>query len=273
VVVDDRFHLKPLLPLLVGDGRFFVLALSQKQVRLMEGSMTRIRELDLHSVPQRLQDAVGYDWQERFLQFHTASARSSAIFHGHGAGDDQKAEVEKFLRAVDRALLELLRDKQVPLVIAAAEPILSMYREISKHPHLADTGIPGSPDQLSAEQLHGQAWQLVEPGFLAQRRAWADRYAELAGTGRATDRLLDILPAVFDGRVETLFIATDQERWGRYDPEARQATLVQEPSPGDHELLDLAAVEALNRGASVYAVPADRLPTDNGTGIAAIFRY
>jgi hypothetical protein len=38
VVVTDRFHIKPLLPLLSGDGRFYVLALSQSEVRLLQGT-------------------------------------------------------------------------------------------------------------------------------------------------------------------------------------------------------------------------------------------
>ncbi|MBI5252699.1 MAG: hypothetical protein HY912_24655, partial [Desulfomonile tiedjei] len=38
VVVSDRFHTKPLLPLLSGDGLFYVLALSQNQVRLLQGT-------------------------------------------------------------------------------------------------------------------------------------------------------------------------------------------------------------------------------------------
>jgi hypothetical protein len=49
-VVDDRFHvtpLLPLLPLLAGDGHFFVLALSQNQIRLLEGTPDRMEEVDL----------------------------------------------------------------------------------------------------------------------------------------------------------------------------------------------------------------------------------
>lgn len=279
VVVGDRFFLKPLLPLLVGDERFYVLALSQKSVRLLEGTMSRIRELDLRSIPQRLQDVVGYDWEERSLQFHTAVPGGGAqvgrsMFHGHGAGvDDQKGEIEKFLRVVDKALLELLPDKDSPLVVAAAEPVLSIYRDVSKHPQLMQEGIEGNPDQKSAEELHDAAWELVEPGFLEERRQARDQYNELAGTGRATDRLRDIVPATFDGRVGTLFVATDCERWGRYDAETREVALHDEPEPADHDLLDVAAIEALDRGAKVYAVPAERIPGDNGTGIAAIYRY
>ncbi|MFO7537977.1 MAG: hypothetical protein R6X32_07945, partial [Chloroflexota bacterium] len=35
VIVGQRFHIKPLLPLFAGNGRFFLLALSQNQVRLL----------------------------------------------------------------------------------------------------------------------------------------------------------------------------------------------------------------------------------------------
>src|SRR5262245_27546155 len=38
VVVGNRFYITPLLPLLSGDGRFFVLALSQNAVRLLQGT-------------------------------------------------------------------------------------------------------------------------------------------------------------------------------------------------------------------------------------------
>jgi hypothetical protein len=39
VVVSDRFHLKPLLPLLTGDGKFYLLTLSQEdEVKFFEGS-------------------------------------------------------------------------------------------------------------------------------------------------------------------------------------------------------------------------------------------
>ncbi len=35
VIVANRYHLKPLLPLLTGDGQFYVLALSQNEVRFL----------------------------------------------------------------------------------------------------------------------------------------------------------------------------------------------------------------------------------------------
>ncbi len=38
VVVIDHFHIKPLLPLFTGDGQFYILALSQNEVRLLLGT-------------------------------------------------------------------------------------------------------------------------------------------------------------------------------------------------------------------------------------------
>ena len=51
MVVAERFHIKPLLPLLSGDGRFYVLALSQQEVRLLHGTRCGVDEVDVEDVP------------------------------------------------------------------------------------------------------------------------------------------------------------------------------------------------------------------------------
>ena len=38
VAVEKRFHLKPLFPLLNGDGHFYILCLTKKEIRLLSGS-------------------------------------------------------------------------------------------------------------------------------------------------------------------------------------------------------------------------------------------
>jgi hypothetical protein len=51
VIVGEAFYLKPLLPLLTGDGRFYVLALSQNAVRLLQGTRHSVELIDLPGVP------------------------------------------------------------------------------------------------------------------------------------------------------------------------------------------------------------------------------
>jgi hypothetical protein len=280
-VVSDRFHVKPLLPLLTGDGRFHILALSQGRVRLFEASRAAIRELDLHDVPASLRDVVGYDWEERSLQFHavTAGARSGAtggsgvVFHGHGsAKDDTKPELRKYVHAVDRGVMRLLQDRSRPLVLAAVDYVAAMYRQETKYPNVVDGIVEGNPDRRSADELRDGAWKLVEPQFQAARDAATSRYRELGGgrTGHTSDELEKVVPAAFSGRVQTLFVARDVEQWGRYDPETTQLTLHGKRAPEDDDLLDVAAAETLVRDGEIYALDAEDMP---GSAIAAIFRY
>lgn len=280
VVVSNRFHVKPLLPLLTGDGRFHILALSQSRVRLFDASRDSIRELDLHDVPASLRDAVGYDWEEKSLQFHSAASGARGggpgpglIFHGHGSGkDDTKPEVRKYIQAVDRGILRLLHDRSRPLVLAAVDYVAAMYRELSKYPNIADEIVEGNPDRRSSTELHEEAWKIVEPHFQAVRDAATGRYRELGGeSSQTSDELEEIVPAAFAGRVQTLFVARDVEQWGRYEAESAQIVLHgQNRRDGDDDLLDVAAAETLVRDGEIYALDAEDMP---GSAIAAIYRY
>lgn len=282
-VVAGRFHVKPLLPLLTGDGRFHILALSQARVRLFDASRDTVRALDLHDVPESVRDVVGYDWEERSLQFHAANRGTNAgpgggagpgvVFHGQGsAKDDTKPEVRKYLQAVDRGILKLLPDRNRPLVLAAVEWVAAMYREISKYPNVVEQNVEGNPDRLSAKELHAEAWRIVEPLFESVRDAATSRYRELGGGDRdqTSDELEKIVPAAFGGRVATLFVARDVEQWGRYDPDTTKLLLHGKRANGDDDLLDVAAAETLVRDGEIYALDAEDMP---GSPIAAIFRY
>jgi hypothetical protein len=97
-VVANRFHTKPLLPLLTGDGLFYVLALSQNAVRLLEATRDSFVELELGDIPSSLGAALRYDDPEPQLQYRTAppaqGGRRAALFHGHGRGvDDVKTNL------------------------------------------------------------------------------------------------------------------------------------------------------------------------------------
>jgi hypothetical protein len=279
VVVGDRFHIKPVLPLLTRGGRFFVLALSQNRVRLHEATRFHIEEIVSDDIPDGLTDAVGYDWEERSLQFFTAApgggaaGRRQAVFHGHGAGkDDLDGEVARFLRLVDDQVRALVADHEAPLVVAAVDWLASAYRRISKYAGLVQDCIPGNPDETPDRKLHRRAWELVEPVIRAEEAAAATQVLELLGTSLASNDLEEIAIAAHDGRVDTAFVALGVQRWGRYDEQSRQ---IAEGTSGRHigeDLLDLVAAQTLFHGGAVYAVhPADMPGGDSP--IAAIFRY
>jgi hypothetical protein len=277
VVVNRHFHLKPLLRLLTGDGRFLILTLSQRDIGLWEATRYSMRRLDLGDTPTRLEDVVGSQVEERHLTFRTAApapaGRDSAAFHGHGGGtDDVKPEIRKFFNAVDRGVTKIIGGRAEPLVLAGVEFLLPIYREVSDYPHLLAEEVRHGTTLIGPAELHEKAWALVAPRFEAERRVSRERYLELAGTGRTSSALPDVVPAAGDGRVETLFVAAGQRRWGTYDEAGRSVALHDEPGDGRRDLLDLAAVLTLAKGGRVFVVEPDEVPAA-GQPLAAIFRY
>lgn len=278
VVIEDRFHLKPLLPLLTDDGRFYILALSQKKVRLFEATRHAVREIDLGDLPTSLEDAVGYRVEEAHVQFHTgnSSPRTSGrapMYHGHGGGeDDVKPEIRKFFNLLDNAIGPKLADKNAPLVLAGVEYLFPLYEGVSHHPHLIHEGVTGNPDGASAEEIHAKAWEVVEPVFQGARRKAADRFADLNGTGSGSGDLEEVVVAAHDGRIASLFVALGERAWGSYDPETRSVELADDHADGNQDLVDLAAIKTLLMGGTVFAVDPDEMP-DGGTSVAAVYRY
>jgi Bacterial archaeo-eukaryotic release factor family 3 len=247
-VVANRFHIGPLLPLLTSDGHFFVLALSQNRIRLLEGTCDRLEEVDLPGVPPGIRDALQGQEAQKPLQLYVADRGGVAargIFHGHGSASDvQKERVLRYFRKVNRALREVLAGERAPMVLAAVEHLAPVWRQVNAYPHLVDQVLAGSPEELGPHELHARVWAVAEPLFLQGQRAAAAKYHQLAGTGRTSRDPREIIRAAKEGRVETLFAA-------------RQPTGVGSANGGPsrngdralRDVLELAAVATLLKGA------------------------
>jgi hypothetical protein len=228
-------------------------------------------------VPRSITEAVGELFGQKPLLFAAsgpARRREGApAFHGHGVTeDDTKTEIVQFFHRVESGLMDLPIDHQAPLVLAGVDYLLPLYRAASQHPNVLPEGVLGNPEEQRPEELHAAAWKLVEPLFLERRRREAERYRELASKGRATSRLEEVVGGAHDGRVEALFVARGERRWGSWDPEERKVELHGGQSPGNEDLLDLAAVQAFLHGGEVFAVPPEEVP-EPGEPLAAIFRW
>lgn len=274
-VVADRHHVKPLLPLLTEGGTFYVLALSQNEVRLLRATRRGVEEVALEDAPGSLSEALRHDDPERQLQFHTGTSGGGggrpAVFHGHDARPDPGEDLLRFFRQVDAAVTEKLKGQKAPLVLAGVGFLLPIYREASEHPDVLDEDVGGSPEASSPEELRDRAWEVVRPRFEEARREALARHARLAGTGQTSDGLAEIVPAAYFGRVEALFVARGSRRWGFFDPASGTAHEHGEPERGDGDLVDFAAVQTFLNGGAVHVLEPEEVPA--GGPAAAVFRY
>lgn len=280
-IIGERPHIKPLLPFITKGGQFYLLTLSQNQVRLFKGTQQKLGQLSLGDTPTSLDEAMRFDEFDDQLQFHTQTGTSAdggraAVFHGHSnAGDEAviKENIKRFLHRVDEGVRDVIGEEQAPLVLAGVDMICGLYREISKYPALMAETIAGNVEHTDETTLHEKAWSLVEGQFMEEQQEAIDAYLHLAGNddGRADNNFKEIVSSAYFQRIDTLFIPLQQQKWGNFDKEANAVHLHQEQQVGDTDLLDFAAIHTLLNGGSVYALEPHKIP--NGETVAAIYRY
>ena len=288
-VVEKRFHLKPLLPLLSGDGdgHFYILSLSRKNIRLLSGSRFQVEEIDLEArgVPTSFTEALG-DLKQIQMQASTSSKtphrfsmgpRGGPMFSAHATGEPNlDAELRNYFERFDDALGKIDVDRKAPVVLAGVEYLLPIYRDAATtFQNICEDALRGNMEGVKAEDLHAAAWEIVEPHFLQERRKAAERFGDLSGAGRSSTDLNEVLPAAHDGRVESLFVARGVRVWGSYEGGGNRKIKLQSgddgPRNGNEDLLDLAAVQSYLNGGRVFVVDQQEVP--EGKQLAAVFRY
>lgn len=278
LIIARSYYVKPVLPLFTNDGHYYILALSQNEVRLFEGTRHSVGQIDLPAeIPSSLDEALKLDEPEKQLQMHSGSSpggEGTGMFHGQGSGgEEQEAGIEHYLSLVDSGLKEISRDQQTPLILAGVDYLLPIYRRVSDYAHIMPEGITGSPEHLLPEALQERAWPIVEPYFRQEMEKIMAQYQQFADTDKATDNIEEIVAAAVNGRVDKLVLAVGTQVWGMFNRDTGKVAYFQEGQrQEDHlPLLDFAAMQTLQNGGTVFALSQDEMPTKSA--IAAVFRY
>ena len=249
--VADSFHVKPLIPFLHANQRYFALALSQNAVSLYEGGPLGAAQVELRGVPASLRAALGVPDFDRSVTGHPGGP-AGLVLYGRGPGREvTKESLVKFFRQIDHGLHEYLREERAPLILAAVGYYHPLYREVNTYPHLLEPGLDGNFERENGDGIHAGAWPIVSQALGREIAERTERYRELAGTGLASDRIDEIADAIPAGRVRVMLAAAGD----RYETEQ----------------VDDLCEEALKRHAEVFVIPPDAMPTSSP--VAAIYRY
>lgn len=282
VHVGNRFYIRPLIPLLSGDGRFYILALSENQVRLFQATRFTVDQIALRDTPQSFAESLRFDEFEKQLQQHSTSSsglgrgRRAAVFHGQGSVGDAastKTYLMHFLHKVDAEVIAILGEQTAPVVLAGVKGIQGSYRKLSRCQYLVEHGISGSPDRMNVWDLHSRAWALVAPLFQQTKTEAIERFHRLHNKGdlRAIDNAKHILLSARDKQVETLLVSVEAQVWGSFDPLNGELIMHRAAQLSNEDLLNLAVHYTLSNGGMVYALDAKEMPS--GLDMAAILRY
>ncbi|HET6869303.1 MAG TPA: hypothetical protein VFH80_25560 [Solirubrobacteraceae bacterium] len=260
VEVSDRFHVKPLLRVQTFPHVGFVLALAQGSVRLIEVDPDMpAHEVKVPDLPKDVASASG-----------RASISDKAPIRRIQGREGQKIRMRKYARQVDQALRPLLNGLQVPLVLAAAEPLATIYGSVNSYPHLAETVIAGNPETASDADLAALAREVLDNVYAAELAGVRERYEVAAHQGRGTSDVAEIARAATFGLIDTLMVDIDAALTGTVD-EATGAVNPAEPGLGTYGVGDEIARRVWLTDGRVLAVRAEDIPS--GGPAAAILRY
>lgn len=273
VTVADRFTFTPLIPAMDPGTHFWLLALSENEVRFFKGGRFGMGVVDLRDAPGSLEDAF------KFTVFEHPGTRGirkrrPGVFKGHSVGgrevEDMK-QVRAYFRQIDHALRDVLSTESAPLVLAGVEYLIDAYRHETSYRHVLPQGIHGNPERTPVAELHAAAWAAVEPTLTESRRRDLDRMEEALGKGQGSASLKEIFPMAVQGRVDTIAVAEGCHEWGKVDETGRVVEQNAEQHPGDEDLLDHAALRTWTTDGTVYVVSRDEVPGEST--VAARFRY
>ncbi|MBI4285436.1 MAG: hypothetical protein HY670_06005 [Chloroflexi bacterium] len=277
-VVADCFHIRPLIAVVNEAEKYYVLALSQKMVRLLECTRRSVREVALPAgVPRSLAEFLKFNDADRQRQFHghigtPGRAEESLASHGKEISEENKNNVLRYFQMIDRELGQgILKEGTIPLVLAGVEYIQAIYCTANTYRGLVAGSIAGNPDELTAEELQKRAWPIVQIIFERDRKRTIREYREFSGTGHTAADLATILAEARRGKVETLLVAEDAEQWGTFDPVSGRVAIHPRPEPCDADLLNLAVISTLAHRGTVHTIAPGDMP--DGRPLAAVLRH
>lgn len=261
VQVADRFHLKPLLRAVSVPQHAFILALAENEVRIIEllGEQPA-QEIKVAELPKDAASVAG-----------TANVNSRSYSGRLGGGEGQKHHLRQYCRAVDTALRGLLAGRHEPLILAATDPLLSMYRSVNTYAHLADEAITTSPVRVPAHDLGSASRTIMDNLHAATLTELAALYAQRENEGRATTQIARAARAATMGAVDTLLVDMDSVVPGVVDATTGEITFDETASAVTYGVVDEIACRVLSNGGRVFAVRRDEIP--QGAELAAILRF
>jgi hypothetical protein len=241
----------------------YVLALAQKSVRVVEVSPDAPpRAVVVEGIPEDAGRAVQGVGEVEYWP--------SGRIHG---AEGQKVLLRQFARKVDKALRALLTGSGIPLILAATEPLTSIYRSVNSYNQLAVSTIEGNPDELSEAQLGQRARTILDGIYQDELAAWRRLFEARLGDGRAITDIAQAARAATMGAVDSVLVDIDEAIPGRIDKRgaiviAQQASA---PSYGLVDLVDEIATRVIVTGGRVVGVRKADIP--RGEPLAAILRY
>ncbi len=277
VIAAANPYIRPFLKKIDDELVFYILALSQKDVRLLRCTEHSSEEVDVKDYfTPNINDFLGMSKPDHVLDNRITAGPSMGDGAGVIFGTNTEAEhkdeyLYQFFRQVNDGVVGLLRGQEkAPLVLCGVDEELAVYRRVNTWANTPGEAVRGAPNGLRGGEMHARAIEVLaraKDKELDDILAQHDRQAgEIAQAG-----VDDLVRFAYEGRILHLFVAEQARAPGLFDEGQFRARAHQTERPGDEDLINAAAVQTIVHAGRVHVLPQARVPGNRP--MACIARY
>lgn len=278
VVVADNFYIRPFLKRIEGEREFYILALDQKNVRLLKCTERTSEEIDLEDrIPHSILEHMATDQPDHVLDNRITGGPSGGagaqgvMFTTSTDREDRDEYLLHFYKDISKGISDLLRGQEkTPLVVCGVEYEIALFKRVNTWQNTCAEGVRGAPNGLKGGEMHARALECIEKMHQSGLESIVAQYDKQGGEA-ATAGVNDLVKAAYEGRVLHLFVAENAQAMGNFDDASHRARTHQVPRDGDEDLINAAAIQTILHAGRVHVMPQARVPGNRP--MAAIMRY
>jgi len=242
ITIASEFDIVPLLDS-IADGEFHVLALSQNRVRLLWSNRHAVETVALEGLDEIFED----NHEDRHIQQRD---------HYLDPEYPKKPGIFTALKTIDAIVTPYMRQHGTPLILIGLPHIVALYQSLTTYNNVLKKYVAKNPDGMELLTLRNRAWTALKPQARRDQRLAYSQYDRLAQSQpqRIARGIRQVMDAIAENRVQTLFINTNRRQWGSLNA-TRAVDLHENPQPGDVNLLNMLARSAVSSGQHVFSLP------------------
>jgi hypothetical protein len=269
VMVGDNFELRDLIYKINYSKPYLVLLLTEKEVRLFEGTWEELNEIKDRNFPKK--------YEEEFI-YNPPSRGTPYTGHAHVRNfEKDKSALEEirfkdFFRDTDDLLNDYLVN-DMPLILLGTEKELGWFRNISVHKKQIIGEITGSYNHSHPTELANIVWPLMQSHLDNETVELIKEFIEKIGEHRGISGIQEVWQAALEGKGLKLLVEKDFRKPGFVAKDAFRLFL--RPPQNSHKILADAVEDiiemVLEKNGQVFFTENDALK--DYQRIALITRY
>lgn len=257
-IVDDVFHIRYLVADLDENLPYHVLVVAKNKAELYDGSKDAIEPNPQAKLTQSIKD-VTEPAENMRLQVHSATSGthrgsgSNAFYSGAGEDNDEVRQDQlRYLKHLDTEIMAALGASRTPLLLVGVEETMARFRKISDYPNILEESLRYNDEYADTAKLKKDSLAIVmkhrkdaKENVLRKIKEEADR-----PEGKVVTGFNELLRLCEEGRIDTLFIAVDQESLrGYFDPVKLEVI----EDAGGEDLGEKLVRSAIDQGANCFS--------------------